>query len=247
MSEGDSDRGLAASEAHAGIAHSEKIDPISAPAPPMQPAGGEAASRAPSAGDEAAAEHAAAPPLVDPAVTRIKFEREIRNYRTMESEYQRRGWLLLRAEYPEAVVLFAAPQLAPPPLLVGVVINFINYDFWPPSVRFVNPFTLARLRGSEMPIQLLKRVPGDPPVQHLIQQHADQVPFLCVRGVREYHHHPFHSNNPWLAQRGAAAGTLYDILNIIWLHGVVPIKHYAVQFGAIGIGLQRPMPADIPE
>ena len=213
----------------------------------MQPDGGGGAFGVRTVAVESSADLATPPPLVDPAVTRVKFDREISNYRTMEGEYQRRGWLLLRAEYPNVTVLLAAPQLAPPALLVGVIINFINYDFWAPSVRFVHPFTLAPLRFDEMPIQILKRVAVNPPVQPLLQQHADQVPFLCVRGVREYHHHPFHSNDPWLARRGAAEGTLYDILNVIWLHGIAPIKHYAVQFGSIGIGLRPPMLTDIPE
>lgn len=277
------------------------IQPLLAPDGPAAPApsGGEAHS--------ADAARPSAPTalelLVDPSVSRAKFEREISDYRRMEQEYLRRGWILVGAEYPQVVVLFAAPKLAPSPVLFGVVVDFTNYDFWAPSVRFVHPFTLEPLRFDQMPTRLPKRVPvsapalspeivaalpdglafasdvppnpppgagaaglprpdgaadGSPAVsvdlqvfqpQYLLQHQQDMRPFLCIKGVREYHDHPFHSNDPWLAYRGTGVGRLYHILNVIYRHGVVPLKHYGLQIQRLEcqIGFQLPDPADIPE
>jgi hypothetical protein len=190
--------------------------------------------------------------LVDPQVSRAKFDREIRNYHTMQSEYMRRGWLLIRSEYPEAVVLFAAPQLTPTPLLFGVRLDFTNYDFWPASVRFVHPLTLENLTFDQMHWHFWKRVSagsGSVQPQPLLMHQADQVPFLCIKGVREYHSHPFHSNDPWLAYRNTGVGTLYHILNIIHRYGISPFREFGVQIRSMecAVGLKSPNISDIPE
>src|SRR5690348_11875281 len=192
------------------------------------------------------------PPLIDPVISQRKFEREITNYHAMETEYLRRGWLLVRAEFPTVVVLLAAPQIVPSPVLFGVVIDFTNYDFWAPSVRFVHPFTLAPLSIADMPTPFRKRVPvadGGFDFQSLLQHQADQAPFLCVVGVREYHDHPFHSNDPWLAHRGTGPGTLYHILNIIHRYGVAPFSQFGIQIRSMefAVGLRQPDPPNIPE
>lgn len=182
--------------------------------------------------------------FVDPAVSRAKFGREVENYRAMEAEYLRRGWILLRARFPEVVVLFAAPQITPSPVILGVIIDFTNYDFWPPSVRFVHPFTLASLPFSQMPTAFWKRNAAP-----LLQSHEDQVPFLCARGIREYHHHPAHSNDPWLAHRLTGVGTLYHLLDIIHRHGIAPFTGFVLQIRSMdyAIGLGAPDPTKIPE
>ena len=56
-------------------------------------------------------------PLVDPVVARAKFDRQVADYRLMEREYLKRGWLMVRAEFPEVVVLFAGTHLNPPGVL----------------------------------------------------------------------------------------------------------------------------------
>jgi hypothetical protein len=214
--------------------------------------------------------------LVDPTVSRAKFDRQVADYRSMEREYLRRGWMMVRAEFPEVVVVFAAPHLQPRGVLFGVVLDFTNYDLWAPSVRFVDPFTLEPLRIEEMAFPLLKRprplipAPGAPapgvqpgdvvaaaaqpggpgvqaglqaPPQNLVQANADGKPFLCMAGVREYHEHPFHTNDPWLAHRTGGSGSLYHTLNIIYQHGVLPLQdwnyHVNLQFAGPVIDLNR--------
>jgi hypothetical protein len=220
-------------------------------------------------------------PLVDPVVARAKFDRQVADYRRMEREYLKRGWLMVRAEFPEVVVLFAAPHLSPPGVLFGVVIDFTNFDLWAPSVRFVEPFTLEPLPAHRAPAVLKRAAPqmqpaaadaampggqpadgnspagaqgqpfiqGFPPGmqvvfqapqhQNLVQAHPGGLPFLCMAGIREYHEHPFHSDDPWLAHRDTGVGTLQHILDVIHRHGVLTLKQWnfeiAMQVQVVGI------------
>lgn len=200
--------------------------------------------------------------LVDPAISRTKFDRELADYRAREDEYLRRGWWLLRAEFPEVFVVFATPRTKPPAVVFGVLLDFTNYDFWPPSVRLVDPFTREPYTFAQLPSQLPRRsttpvpetvvalqLPGmGPPriVQDLplMQAHdPNEIPFLCLPGVREYHDHPGHSGDPWLLHRGRGEGTLHFLLETIHRYGVEPISGYQVQMvPMIGFGQQ-----DVPE
>jgi hypothetical protein len=182
--------------------------------------------------------------FTDPTVSKAKFEREVREFRDLEAEYQQRGWFLVRADFPEAFVLIAAPQLHPPAIVTGVLLDFTNYDAAPPSVRLVNPFTGVPYRNSELPTRLNRalppqdlQLPGLPPgaaarmqpVQPLMQAHApDDVPFLCIPGVREYHQHPGHTGDLWELHRASGAGRLVRLLEVIHKYGVQPIPGYSV-------------------
>ena len=214
--------------------------------------------------------------LVDPEVSRIKFEEQVAAFRAMDGEYIRRGWFMLRSEYPEIVVAFAAPHLKPRAVIAAVLLDFTNYDYWAPSVTFVDPFTLEPLHVSQMPFLLYKQpATPQPPVANVLGQnieqgapqsvpngngqqavggqliiqvppmpqplviaHEDGNPFLCVAGVREYHDHPFHTDNPWLAHRGTTRGTLLHILNVIHTYGIAPLKAFKV---AINIEVGAPI------
>src|SRR5437773_214417 len=96
----------------------------------------------------------------DPAVSRVKFDREVAEYRALGAEYRARGWLLLRAEFPLFEVAMAAPQLKPPAMVAGVRLDYTNYDASPPSVRLVNPFTGVPYLFKDLPTALKRSVPG---------------------------------------------------------------------------------------
>lgn len=183
---------------------------------------------------------------VDPRVSRAKFDREVAEYRTLEADYRRRGWLLLRADFPTIVVALAAPQLTPMAIITGVAFDYTNYDAIPPSVRLVNPFTeepytakniptlLPRARTQAAPAGL---IPGIPEaivprfqiVENLMASYADEdVPFLCLPGVREYHEHPAHSGDAWELHRAGGAGRLVRLLEVIYRVGVEPITGYNI-------------------
>ena len=61
---------------------------------------------------------------VDPVVSRTKFDREIAEYRSFEADYQARGWFLLKAEWPLAIVLFATKKTKPPTIVTAVQFDY---------------------------------------------------------------------------------------------------------------------------
>lgn len=182
---------------------------------------------------------------VDPEVSLTKFAREVANYRSMESAYRNRGWLLLDAEFPEVFVVFAATKPRPPPILAAVVLDFTNYDLRPPSVTFVDPFTRQPIPAKLLQVQMLRRtaIPGATPetirvlaqqggvqLTNMIQSNSlEDAPFICLPGIREYHDNPAHTGDSWLLHRGSGEGSLVFILEKIWDHGLKPIEHYQVQ------------------
>lgn len=166
--------------------------------------------------------------------------------------HQRRGWLLIEAEFPAVFVVMAAPQVQPPAVVCGVHLDFTNYDLEPPSVVLVDPFTREPYRARALPTALLRRrvtqvevAPGQVfeqvSVIPLLQAHgAEDVPFLCIPGVREYHKHPAHTGDSWLVHRGEGEGTLFSILNTIHQYGVQPIAEYQIGLKVTGFHLQEP-------
>ena len=180
---------------------------------------------------------------VDPSVSRTKFEREIDDYRALESDYRARGWLLVKAEWPVVVVVLASHQTKPPAIVAAVQFDYSNYDAEPPSVRFIDPFSGRLLPFNELPTRLPRGVPGQempmpvpggPKVQvmmaqDLMQAHSpEDIPFLCVPGVKEYHDHPGHSGDPWEVHRSAGEGRLVRLLGVISKYGLEPIKGFNV-------------------
>ena len=180
---------------------------------------------------------------VDPSVSRTKFEREIDDYRALESDYRARGWFLVKTEWPVAVVILASNQTKPPAIVVAVQFDYSNYDAEPPSVRFIDPFSGRLLPFNELPTRLPRGVPGQEmpmPVpggpkiqvmmaQDLMQAHSpEDIPFLCVPGVKEYHDHPGHSGDPWEVHRSAGEGRLVRLLGVISTYGLEPIKGFNV-------------------
>jgi len=154
----------------------------------------------------------------------------------------------------------ASPKLTPSAIVTGVCFDYTSYDAAPPSVRLVNPFTGQPYKASELPIQLMRALPeqklqlpgmaeGAPaiamqPQQPLMQAASkDEIPFLCLAGVREYHDQPAHSGDVWELHRAAGAGRLVRLLEIISRYGLEPIQSYAVQLlPQIGFNLNLPPP-----
>jgi hypothetical protein len=185
------------------------------------------------------------PLLTDPVVSRSKFEREVAEYRRLEQDHLRRGWMLLRAEYPEVFIVFANPAMSPPAVIFGALLDFTNYDLWAPSVTLVHPFTREPYKARELPVLFLRRPPAAeippqvmammqqgvpleqlmPPRRLLVWYTPDDVPFVCLPGIREYHEHPGHSGDSWLLHRGRGEGTLFFILDQLYKYGVQPMTY----------------------
>lgn len=182
----------------------------------------------------------------DPAVSRMKFDREIAEYRALAMEYGKRGWFLVHADYPHVLVVLSAPQTKPPVVVMGVAFDYTNYDAAPPSVRLVDPFTARPYKFSELPTQLMRALPqqqlplpgaGEGMPQLIVQQQQpymqahqpEDIPFLCLAGVREYHEHPAHNGDSWELHRTTGAGRLARLLEVISRYGIEPISGLGVQ------------------
>jgi hypothetical protein len=190
------------------------------------------------------------PQVVDPAVSRAKFDREIAAYRKMEAAYRRRGWLLLDVAFPEVCIAFGMPKLRPFPIVAAVVIDFTDYDLRPLSVRFVDPFTREPLiarnlhftmwRRQSMPDEAFAAMlqQGTVPVANIVQFNGpDDYPFICLPGVREYHDNPAHTGDSWLLHRASGEGSLAFILDKIWIYGVEPLSTFQIQVQATTLAL----------
>lgn len=155
--------------------------------------------------------------VVDPEVTRRKFERELELWDENAEIYRRRGWLLLgRGETEVDVGFLGRLPLAgqPMPAMSACVrIDFTNFDLWPPSVEFVNPFT-----GEYAPPPVQAIVESDEGPRNLVVQMHPETnrPFFCVPGIRQYHDHPQHSGDSWLLHRHTGEGSLATICDRIW-------------------------------
>lgn len=182
--------------------------------------------------------------FADPTVSRRKFEREVAEFRSQAKEYGHRGWFLVRADFPCAVVILATAKTQPIAVVCAVWFDYTNYDAAPPSVRLVHPLSCVPYKYGELPTPLLRSLPvnGTPAVvqgnlqvqvqsqQPLMQAYGpDDIPFLCVAGVREYHEHPAHSGDPWELYRASGGGRMIRLLEIVSKYGLEPIVGFSVQ------------------
>jgi hypothetical protein len=145
--------------------------------------------------------------------------------------------------------------------VTGVAFDYTNYDVEPPSVRLVNPFTGQAYLAKELPIRLDRDVSASQPLPQQVLplglpmlrisqlqpymqwSSPEDIPFLCVAGVKEYHEHPAHSGDAWELHRAAGAGRLVRLLEVVSRYGVESIKAYGVQLLPQVSGFQVEAPA----
>ncbi|MDX6516879.1 MAG: hypothetical protein QOH73_2545, partial [Gaiellaceae bacterium] len=155
--------------------------------------------------------------VVDPEVTRRKFERELELWREQETAYRRRGWLMIGCSELSVDIGFLGRLPVggqPIPTMSACVrIDFTNYDLEPPSVEFIDPMTGEY---NSPPVQALVGSAQEPR-DLVVHSHPEtNRPFFCVPGIREYHNHPQHSGDSWLLHRQAGEGRLATICDRIW-------------------------------
>lgn len=123
---------------------------------------------------------------MDPAVSRRKFDAEIRSLETEAAGFvAARGWRNVVACYPILKVVLCHPTS-------GREIEFrFSCDDWdelPPSLSLHHPVDGRPLTWPEWPKggwSVLDRHP------------STGKPFLCLPGIREYHTHPSHLSESW--------------------------------------------------
>jgi hypothetical protein len=160
------------------------------------------------------------PTLVDPEVTRKKLRRDFELWQANATR-QERGWLLL--DYDEEALsveiaflgaLSISVGSGPLPIVAAAIrLTYENYDIWPPSLTFIDPFT----RQPAKPHLAAVNSTHQGPQNLIVDGHpATQKAFLCLPGIREYHTHPQHTGDDWLLYRSSAAGSLSVISERIW-------------------------------
>ena len=194
---------------------------------------------------------------VDPLVSRAKFDREIAEYLSLEADYRARGWFLVKAEWPLAIVILGSSKTSPPTIVTAVQFDYTNYDAEPPSVSLVDPFSGRLLLSKEIPTRLPRMILGEEmdlpdgnklqerALQDLMQAHSpDALPFLCIAGVKEYHDHPGHSGDPWELHRSAGEGRMVRLLEVVSTYGVEPVTGFDIRLSPqVSLAVSEP-PSD---
>lgn len=100
-----------------------------------------------------------------------------------------------------------------PAMSACVRVDFANFDLWPPSVEFIDPFTGEY---APPPVQALVGT-NEEPRDLIVHTHPETGrPFFCLPGVHQYHDHPQHSGDSWLLHRHSGEGSLATICDRIW-------------------------------
>ncbi len=188
---------------------------------------------------------------MEPAVCRQKFDCEVAHLREQEATLRSWGIWLQEASFPDIFLVcvprnhqvLRLPVVSP---LVGVngqqmiqfaVVNCLSlsgrafgvrlglddFDVQPPSVTFVDAWTREPLSFDGM-FRALHETESGQPMAVLHAPHPKTgLPFLCMRGVREYHEHPQHTGDDWLLYRGDLGA--FNVVMTIWrtcMHSVQP-------------------------
>jgi hypothetical protein len=96
----------------------------------------------------------------------------------------------------------------------GVRVGLDDFDLRPPSVIFCDPVT-----WQELPPNLLHRgnhVDSNGVLSPVVldSHPVFQRPFLCMRGIREYHEHPQHTGDDWMLYRMSCS--LFSTIDTVW-------------------------------
>ena len=184
--------------------------------------------------------------VTDLAVTKRKYEQEVKNFREAEKNHLSRGVILVKEKFPKVILAFVAPMVKPIPIIFGVEIDFTNYDSEPPSVTFINPLTGEFITWDNLPLptsvwfcrsQKKEEIRLPDGAIHfnitltpsLLQRGANNLPFVCLPGIREYHQHPAHTGDSWMLHRKSGEGTLGFIIDQLHKYGIQPLGGYQVQ------------------
>ena len=173
--------------------------------------------------------------LADPAVSKAKFEWEVTHFRESEAAHRGRGIILIRTEFPEVLLAFAATHIHPAPVVFGAMVDYTDYDHSPPSLRLVDPFTERSYRAEEMPPPLLRRTVtlGRPSgsdarfeVRRLVQSPDGSLPSVCVPGTRDYYGQPGVGRDAWSLDRHNDVGSLASLVEHLYAYAVAASDPY---------------------
>jgi len=179
--------------------------------------------------------------MVDPEVSRRKFQHEVRTLKEQRSTLESRGIFLLGSPTYPFVELLLVPRhllrvfvpavksgdiFLPEGAMMAVEIpslaaraykarfDLTDYDLQAPSLEFRDFWTDSAPEYATMFRALEFEKERKAHVVLLDRHPITQKPFLCVRGIREYHSHPQHSGDEWLLYRQQMG--LFSIIMSLW-------------------------------
>jgi hypothetical protein len=180
---------------------------------------------------------------VEPQVTHRKYTGEIDRVVNQRSVLEARGVFFIgSSQYPNADFLFVprrplrvgvtAPQTGRIILPQGSMLiaaaeagnlaarafkarfDLSDFDLRAPSLRFMDPWTDQLLSYGTMFRAFEYEKQRGPHLVLLDDHPTEHRPFLCIRGIREYHEHPQHSGDDWLLYRREMS--LFSIILSVW-------------------------------
>lgn len=131
-----------------------------------------------------------------PGLSRAKFDDAVAQLRGNTPLLRDRGWTIDAADYPDLRITAVHRN-------IGASRTFhFRFDGWderPPSLAVIDPETLEMLPGSQWPAPNgfwhsngWSGEAGDG---------TSNQPFLCMKGIREYHAHSSHLGEKWESYR----------------------------------------------
>ena len=142
---------------------------------------------------------------MDPAVSRVKFEREAVELRPAANQLVlHEGWEYQEIAFPVVKVVFTHPTSR---RAVGFRFHFDKWDAEPPSLALYDPKAGEDLPWSEWP-QGGWAVQGSHP--------STGKPFLCLPGILEYHTHSSHLDDKWANYHAKGSYSVGFILHRVW-------------------------------
>ena len=135
-----------------------------------------------------------------PAASRALFEEETKTLTPALCE--RRGWIIHNLAFP--VINFSYTAQGRTPLRLTFTCD--DWNDLPPSIR------LESAAGAPL-TQILPNPTG---VFHQGPHNVTNLPFVCMKGAREYHTHPSHVGDLWDSVRGHSSYTIGGIMTQVW-------------------------------
>src|SRR5439155_19241848 len=117
-----------------------------------------------------------------------------------------------------------------------------EYDLDAPVLDFLDPWPDAPLQYNTMFRALQFEQDRQAHIVLLDEHPTTHRPFLCLRGIREYHEHPQHSGDEWLLYRNSM--NMFSIVLAVWRVSIDLVQPVIIpQPNGVGINwnaLQKP-------
>lgn len=176
---------------------------------------------------------------VDPEVNRRKYDRELTLLQDKRTMLEDRGIFLLGSSrfptidlvfvprHPLRIAVPPPPGVPLPPGAMAVAelptlsarafkahFDLSDYNLQPPSLQFRDCWTDKILPFEQMFRAIEYEAERKAHVVLIDDHPLTHRPFLCLRGIREYHDHPQHTGDEWLLYKDKM--NMFSIVMSLW-------------------------------